>query len=41
MKAGPVLGQLLAQVREKQLQDELTSPKQALDWVKQQTTPRP
>jgi poly(A) polymerase len=41
MKPGPALGQLLAQVREKQLQDELTTPKQALDWVKQQTPPRP
>jgi poly(A) polymerase len=41
MKPGPALGQLLAQVREKQLQDELTTPKQALDWIKQQTPPRP
>ncbi len=41
MKPGPALGQLLAQIREKQLQDELTTPKQALDWVKQQTPPRP
>jgi poly(A) polymerase len=41
MKPGPALGQLLAQVREKQLQDELTTQKQALDWVKQQTPPRP
>jgi poly(A) polymerase len=41
IKPGPALGQLLAQVREKQLQDELTTPKQALDWVKQQTPPRP
>lgn len=41
MKPGPALGQLLARVREKQLQDELTTPKQALDWVKQQIPPRP
>lgn len=41
IKPGPALGQLLAQVREKQLQDELTTPTQALEWVKQQNLPRP
>jgi poly(A) polymerase len=41
LKPGPALGQLLALVREKQLQDELTTPEQALDWVKQQSPPQP
>lgn len=36
MKPGRALGQLLSQIREKQLQDELTTREQALDWVKQQ-----
>lgn len=39
VKPGPALGELLAQVREKQLQDELTTSKEALDWVKQQIPP--
>lgn len=41
IQPGRPLGELLAQVREKQLQDELTTPTQALDWVKQQNLPRP
>jgi len=34
MKPGPAMGELLAELREKQLQDELTSPEQAREWVK-------
>jgi poly(A) polymerase len=34
MKPGPVLGALLAEIREKQLQDELKTPRQAKAWVK-------
>jgi len=33
MKPGPGLGALLAEIREKQLQDELASPDQARRWV--------
>ena len=32
----PELGRLLAEVREKQLQDELTTPGEAREWVKEQ-----
>ncbi|HEX5220175.1 MAG TPA: CCA tRNA nucleotidyltransferase [Verrucomicrobiae bacterium] len=35
-KPGPELGRLLAEVREKQLQDELTTPGEAREWVKEQ-----
>jgi poly(A) polymerase len=35
MKPGPELGALLAELREKQLQDELKTPAQARAWVKQ------
>jgi poly(A) polymerase len=40
MKPGPALGALLAEIREKQLQDELTTPRQAKALVKKrlQTT---
>jgi poly(A) polymerase len=31
---GPALGELLAELREKQLEDELTSPEQARQWVR-------
>jgi poly(A) polymerase len=31
---GPVMGKLLAEIREKQLQDELTTPEAAREWVK-------
>ncbi|HEY9508514.1 MAG TPA: hypothetical protein VIV82_01505 [Verrucomicrobiae bacterium] len=31
---GPQLGSLLAEIREKQLQDELTTREQALEWAK-------
>jgi poly(A) polymerase len=34
MKPGPDLGALLAEVRDKQLQDELTSPEEARRWIK-------
>jgi poly(A) polymerase len=34
MKPGPALGALLAEIREKQLQDELTTPRQARAWAK-------
>jgi poly(A) polymerase len=35
MKPGPELGALLAELREKQLQDELKTPAEAQAWVKQ------
>jgi poly(A) polymerase len=35
MKPGPELGALLAELREKQLQDELKTPAEARAWVKQ------
>lgn len=34
MKPGPALGALLSEIREKQLQDELKSPRQAKAWAK-------
>jgi hypothetical protein len=34
LKPGPVLGALLEEIREKQLADELKSPRQARAWVK-------
>jgi poly(A) polymerase len=34
LKPGPELGALLAELREKQLSDELASPEQARAWVK-------
>jgi poly(A) polymerase len=33
VKAGPEMGKLLAEIREKQLQDELKTPAQAREWV--------
>ena len=36
MKPGPALGALLAEVREKQLQDELKTPAEASKWAKEQ-----
>jgi poly(A) polymerase len=36
IKPGPQLGALLKELREKQLQDELKTPAQALAWVQQQ-----
>jgi tRNA nucleotidyltransferase/poly(A) polymerase len=33
LKPGPALGKLLAAIREKQLQDELTTPDEARQWV--------
>jgi poly(A) polymerase len=35
MKPGPAMGTLLAELREKQLQDELKTPAQARKWAKQ------
>ena len=40
MQPGPPIGALLAEVREKQLQDELTSREAALAWVKEKLTAR-
>jgi poly(A) polymerase len=34
MKPGPAMGALLAEIRERQLQDELKTPRQARAWVK-------
>jgi poly(A) polymerase len=34
MKPGPAMGALLAEIREKQLQDELKTPRQARAWAK-------
>ena len=34
MKPGPELGTLLAEIREKQLQDELKTPEEAREWAK-------
>jgi len=39
VKPGPAMGRLLAELREKQLADELTSPEAARDWVRQRTEP--
>jgi len=36
LKPGPALGALLAEIREKQLQDELKTPRQARAWAKKQ-----
>jgi poly(A) polymerase len=36
MKPSPAMGALLAEIREKQLQDELKTPRQARAWVKKQ-----
>ncbi len=36
MKPGPALGVLLDEIREKQLQDELKTPREAKAWVKKQ-----
>ena len=34
LKPGPALGALLEEIREKQLQDELKTPRQARAWVR-------
>jgi len=36
MKPGPALGQLLERIRDKQLQEELHTPEEAIAWAKQQ-----
>jgi poly(A) polymerase len=43
MKPGPTLGRMLAELREKQLQDELKTPAEARNWVELQLRrpPRP
>jgi poly(A) polymerase len=35
IKPGPAMGALLAELREKQLQDELRTADEARDWVRQ------
>ena len=35
MKAGPAMGKLLAEIREKQLQDELTTPEAAGEYARE------
>jgi poly(A) polymerase len=40
MKPGKELGALLHEIREKQLQDELKSPRQAKAWVKRRLLPK-
>ena len=40
MKPGPALGALLNEIREKQLADELKTPRQAKAWLKQRLTQR-
>jgi hypothetical protein len=34
VKPGPAMGALLAEIREKQLQDELKTPRQARAWAR-------
>ncbi len=41
MKPGPAMGDLLRQVRDKQLQEELRTPAEARAWVKEQLSLRP
>jgi hypothetical protein len=36
LKPGPALGRLLAEIRERQLSDELKTPEDARAWVRQQ-----
>jgi poly(A) polymerase len=38
MKPGPEMGKLLAEIREKQLQDELKTPRQARAWARKRLT---
>jgi hypothetical protein len=38
MKPGPALGALLAEIREKQLQDELKTKAEARKWAKRRLT---
>lgn len=39
LKPGPVMGKLLAEIREQQLQDELKTPAEARRWVRRQLQP--
>jgi hypothetical protein len=38
MKPGPAMGELLNEIREKQLADELKSAEAAREWVQQRLT---
>ena len=38
MRPGPAMGALLKEIREKQLQDELKTPAEALEWAKARIT---
>jgi poly(A) polymerase len=40
MQPGPAMGQLLAEIREKQLQEELKTPDQAKEWAKNELQKR-
>ncbi|MCI0540124.1 MAG: CCA tRNA nucleotidyltransferase [Verrucomicrobiales bacterium] len=40
MSPGPAMGALLAEIREKQLQDELSTPEEAREWAKQRLDER-
>jgi poly(A) polymerase len=41
MKPGPAMGELLAEMRDKQLQDELTTPDEAREWAKARLASQP
>ena len=41
IKPGPAMGALLAEIREKQLQDELNTPAEARAWVKERLESKP
>jgi len=41
MKPGPAMGELLAEIRDKQLQEELTTAEQAREWVKERLASKP
>jgi hypothetical protein len=40
LQPGPAMGRLLAEIREKQLQDELKTPAEARQWVQSQVVSR-
>jgi len=41
MKPGPAMGALLAEIRDKQLQDELTTPEEAREWARARLAAKP
>jgi len=41
MKPGPAMGALLAEIRDKQLQDELTTPEEAREWARARLAANP